>query len=101
METMKSAGIKPSRIFVYFLIGYNTTLEQDLERLDVIRGYGASPFAMNYQVVNGVEPVVQRNGRELREFASWVNLPGGIYKRILFSEWLKVRGCLITKKTRE
>lgn len=91
MEILKKAGISLSSVMVYFLIGFNSSLEEDLYRLEVIRGYKATPFAMNYQEVNGVKPPVRRGERQLREFARWVNLPHGFYKHIPFKEWLNIQ----------
>lgn len=92
METLKSAGITLSSMMVYFLTGFNSSLEEDLERLEIIKSYKATPFAMTYQEANGVKAPIYRPDRELREFARWVDLPHGFYKHILFTEWLKIRG---------
>lgn len=93
METLRSAGINLPSVMIYLLIGFNSSLEEDLERLDIIKSYKATPFVMNYQEVNGVKPRIVRDKRELREFARWVNLPHGFYKHIAFNEWLKIQGC--------
>lgn len=92
MEILQEAGLNLHSVMVYFLIGFNSSLEEDLERLEIIKSYKATPFVMNYQVVNGVKPRIARDSRELREFARWINLPHGFYKHILFKEWLKLRG---------
>lgn len=92
METLRNAGINLSSIMVYFLIGFNSSLEEDLERLEIIKSYNATPFAMNYQEVNGVKPRVLRDRRELTEFARWVNLPHGFFKHLAFDKWLAIRG---------
>ena len=94
METLRGAGIKLSRVMVYFLIGFNSSLEGDLERLEIIKSYNATPFAMSYQEVNGVKPRISRNKRELHEFARWVNLPRGLYKYISFGKWMRVRNAI-------
>lgn len=92
MEILAKAGITLSSIMVYFLIGFNSSLEEDLERLDIIKSYKATPFAMAYQEVNGVKPRIARDRRELTEFARWVNLPHGFFKHIAFDKWLAIRG---------
>jgi len=91
MEILRQAGINLHSVMVYFLIGFNSSLEEDLERLEIIKGYKVTPFAMNYQEVNRVKPRIHRDMRELREFARWVNLPHGFYKHIPFKEWLRMR----------
>jgi len=97
METLRGAGIKLSRVMVYFLIGFNSSLQEDLERLEIIKSYNATPFAMVYQEVNGVKPRIVRDKRELHEFARWVNLPHGFYKHIAFDKWVKIRGGKVNK----
>jgi len=92
MEILSKAGFSLSSIMVYFLIGFNSSLEEDLERLEIIKSYKATPFAMNYQEVNGVKPRVVRDKRELMEFARWIDLPHGFYKYITFDRWLEIRG---------
>ncbi len=91
METLRNAGTNLSSVMIYFLIGFGSSLEGDLARLEIIKSYKATPFAMNYQEVNGVKPRIVRDKRELREFARWVNLPHGFYKHIAFNSWLKSR----------
>ena len=91
METLRNAGTNLSSVMIYFLIGFGSSLEGDLARLEIIKSYKATPFAMNYQEVNGVKPQIVRDKRELREFARWVNLPHGFYKHIAFNSWLKSR----------
>jgi len=92
MGILKNAGITLSSVMIYFLIGFNSSLDEDLERLKIIKSYKATPFAMKYQEVNGVKAPVCRSDRELHEFARWVNLPHGFYKYFSFKEWLKIRG---------
>jgi len=92
MEILKNVGITLSSVMIYFLIGFNSSLDEDLERLKIIKSYKATPFAMRYQEVNSVKAPVYRSDRELHEFARWVDLPHGFYKHIPFTEWLKIRG---------
>lgn len=94
METLKNAGITLSSVMIYFLIGFNSSLDEDLERLEIIKSYKATPFAMRYQEVNDVKAPVYRPDRELHEFARWINLPHGFYKHIPFKEWLRFRGVI-------
>ena len=92
IDILKKVKITLSSLSIYFLIGFNSSLEEDLERLRIIQGYGASPFAMKYEEVNGVKATVDRSNRELHEFARWVNLPHGYYKHFSFEKWLEIRG---------
>lgn len=55
--------IKPYKIMCYVLIGYNSTPEQDLYRIEKLREMGIDPFVMPF---NKSEPYQKR-------FARWVN----------------------------
>ncbi len=92
MGFLQKAGIRMSKIMIFLLVGFNTTLLEDLERIEAIKGYGASPFVMKYQEVNGFKSIVERNGGELRELARWVNQPHGFYKVMSFGDWIKIKG---------
>jgi len=64
LETLRRAGIPPSRCMFYMLIGFNTTYEEDLYRVRVLRGMGADVFVMAY-----------RSNPYTRAFSSWANVP--------------------------
>ncbi len=87
MRYLQLAGIKMSRIMIFLLVGFNTTLEEDLGRIEMIKSYGASPFVMKYQAVNNVQPLVIRTKEELRELARWINQPHGFYKVMSFEDF--------------
>lgn len=53
----------PSRAMVYVLIGYNTTLDEDMERIETLRQVGVDPFVMAYNKADSYQ----------RRFARWVN----------------------------
>ena len=63
LKTCFEAGIKPYRMAFYVLIGYHSTPEEDLHRVEVLRGYDVDPFVMPY---NKEDPYQ-------RKFARWVN----------------------------
>lgn len=52
---------------VYVLYGFNTTLEQDLERIYTLRDLGYSPYVMIY------EKYKLRRGDDLLRLQRWVN----------------------------
>lgn len=53
-ERLTMAGIKPSQIRTYVLIGYKDTPEDALYRLEKIRALGALPNPMRYQPLDAV-----------------------------------------------
>lgn len=69
VRILAEAGIKPYRLTVYMLCGYNTTFEQDMHRFNVLRELGCDPYVMIYN---------DRGDHQLRHFDRWVN--GRVYK---------------------
>lgn len=55
------------KMTVYVLCGFNTTLEQDLERIYTLRDLGYSPYVMIY------EKYKLRRGDDLLRLQRWVN----------------------------
>jgi len=55
--------IKPWRLMCYVLIGFNSTEEQDLYRVETLRSLGIDPFVMPYD----------KSDLYQRAFARWVN----------------------------
>lgn len=72
--------IPPSRFMIYVLIGYDTTFEEDMYRIQLIRDYGCDAFAMLY---NG------KGRRLLRELAGWCNLFH--FRNVTFEGFLHAR----------
>ena len=60
-------GISNKRLIVYVLCGFDTTIEQDLERIYTLRDMGYLPYVMLYNKENIPK------GSELRRLARWVN----------------------------
>lgn len=61
---LKAAGIKYSMF--YILVGYNTTPEQDMQRLEVIRELNQRAYVMRHKNVKGI--------RWYSDLGAWVNL---------------------------
>ena len=70
------AGIKPSQMAFYVLIGYQSTEAQDLHRVEVLRSYGCDPYAMPY---NKSDPYQFR-------FTRWVNRKA-VFKSVSWAEY--------------
>jgi len=81
IEKMKvlSKYIKPYRIMVYFIVGFNSSFEEDFERFKIIRELGADPFAMPYKDV--------KKNQKMLDFCRWVNKR--IYKACDFKDYNK------------
>lgn len=60
-------GWDKRKMTVYILCGYNSTIEQDLERIYLLRDMGYSPYVMIY------DKYVLRSEDTLRRMQRWVN----------------------------
>ena len=75
--------IKPYKIICYVLIGYNSTRQQDLYRVQKLHELGINPFVMPYKDIMGynIEDIFKRCGftgereykKYLKDFSRWVN----------------------------
>lgn len=65
LEILDRHGIPAYHAMVYVLVGFNTTYEQDLERVKKIIALGAKPYIMRYNK--------RRDSKALNDLARWVN----------------------------
>lgn len=70
--------IRPYKLMCYVLIGYSSTEEEDLYRVETLRSLGIDPFVMSYD----------KKDLYQRSFARWVNHKA-IFKKI---KWADYRG---------
>ena len=68
--------VKPYKIMCYVLIGYWSTPEEDLYRVETLRGIGIDPFVMPYD----------RSDLYQRAFARWVNHKA-IFKTVAWPDY--------------
>ena len=85
LEFVIRAGIRPRNITVYVLIGFDTTFEEDLYRIQRLREIKdeqgpVKAYAMNYN--NTLK------GRKYKDFMRWVNNPW-IFKSCTWEEYKK------------
>jgi hypothetical protein len=73
--------IKPSKIMVYVLCGFNTTHEEDMYRRNEIRALGCDPFVMVYN---------KSADKSTKEFARWNNRYA-FFKNLPFDKYLELR----------
>lgn len=74
--------IKPHHLTCYVLVGFNSTMKQDLHRLEVLRGLGITPFVMIYR-----DPVNRREPNNYcKDLARWVNKPQ-LFKSVRFEDY--------------
>lgn len=80
LRTLFKAGIKPHRIMIFVLCGFDTTSEEDLYRFNELIGLGVDPFIMVYG-----DP-----DRNTKEFSRWVNKR--LYKWCKLEDFIRWRG---------
>jgi hypothetical protein len=74
--TLEDAGVPPTHLMFYILVGFNTTFEEDVHRFNVIDQKGCLPYIMLYN---------RTRDRNLTRFARWVN--GRYYKVCKFEDY--------------
>ena len=62
-QRVVDAGIKPYQMQFYVLVGYDTTPEEDMHRVMMLKGWGCDPYVMPYN----------KSDQYQRKFARWVN----------------------------
>lgn len=77
VKTMERAGLPASRLMFYVLVGFDSTPEEDMYRVELIRSLGADPFVMKYSRADPYQ----------RRFARWVNNVVA-FKSMTWPEWL-------------
>lgn len=74
--------IKPYRLTCYVLVGFNSTIKQDMRRLEILRELGITPFVMIYR-----DPVNRREPNNYcKDLARWVNKPQ-LFKSVKFEDY--------------
>jgi len=77
IEILTSNGVKPYKLMFYVLIGFNSTPEEDLYRVETLRGLGVDPFVMPYN----------KSDEYQRRFARWVNHKA-IFKTVKWEDYV-------------
>jgi hypothetical protein len=77
VKTLIDNGVSKHKIMIYVLIGFDSTPEEDLYRVELLDGLGVSPFVMPYN----------KKEEYQRRFARWVNHKA-IFKTV---EWKNYR----------
>lgn len=76
IEVLENHGIKPKHLMFYVLVGFNTSPEQDMRRVDILKEYGCLPWIMRYS-----------RSPKINQFYRWVNRR--YYKIFPFSEYTR------------
>lgn len=76
LARLKEAGLAYHKIMLYVLIGFDSTPEEDLYRVETLRGLGVDPFVM---------PFLKSDPYQ-RRFARYVNMKA-VFKTVKWSEY--------------
>lgn len=79
--------IKPYKLMCYILVGFNSTIEQDMNRIERCREIGISPYVMTYRdYENKTKP-----SQYCKDLAQYVNKPM-VFKSCSFAEFSPRKG---------
>lgn len=51
LNRLEEAGVPPSKTFFYVLVGFDTSFQEDMKRLKLLKDHGASAFPMVYKPI--------------------------------------------------
>ena len=80
LNHLSEAGIKPHQIWFYVLIGFDSTHENDLDRVEFLRSKGIDCFAMPFD----------RTDQYQRDFTRWV-AHKAIFKSTPFAQYIRTK----------
>lgn len=73
LKLLKEVGFDTrSEIKVYVLVDFNTTMEQDIYRCNILKELNTNPFVMNYQQIDPSHPK-KLNNRHAPHLTRWAN----------------------------
>lgn len=81
--------IKPYKLMCYVLIGFNSTIEQDLHRVETLRKFGIDPFVQPYRDFENKRIPTQYE----KDFARWANNKI-VYRKCRFEDFEPRKGFL-------
>jgi hypothetical protein len=79
--------IKPYKLMCYVLVGFNSTIEQDMYRIYTLKELGIKPYVMPYRDFSNEHEPTQYE----RDLAQWVNKPM-IFKTCDFKDFQPRKG---------
>ena len=82
VEMLLKAGIKAWQLQSFMIVGYDSTIDQDLRRIEIMQEYGIDPFVMVYRdrATGKASP-----DRTVRNLARWANRR--LHRTIPFTEY--------------
>lgn len=92
IDLAAKCGIKPSQMAFYVLIGYQSTPEEDLHRVEVLREYGCDPYAMPYNKDDSYQKRFTRwvNHKAIFKSVPWGEYSAGTRKKVVNSNQIEI-----------
>lgn len=88
VKMLADAGIPPSHLTFYMLIGFDTTLEEDMMRFNMLNDLGCNMYAMVFRDLNGkinVDGKGNPQGVWVKPLRDWIN--GHAFRNVKFDEF--------------
>lgn len=88
VRILKDVGIPPYHLTFYMLIGYDTTLEEDMLRFNMLNDLGCNVYAMMFRDLNGkinVDGKGNPQGIWVKPLRDWIN--GHAFRNVRFEEF--------------
>lgn len=88
IRMLKEAGVPPHHLNFYLLIGFDTTLEEDMARFHMLSDLGCDVYAMMFRDLKGRVGVDGRGKPQsvhVKPFRDWIN--GHVFRRVPFVEF--------------
>lgn len=84
IDILVNNGVSKNRLMLYVLIGFNSTPDEDLYRVQLLRELGVDPFVMPFD----------KHNRYQKDFARWVNHKA-IFKTVKWKSYARTGGDVI------
>ncbi|RNB90412.1 DNA cytosine methyltransferase [Brevibacillus fluminis] len=88
LRMLEEYGIRKRKLTFYMLIGYDTTMEDDLERFALLQKYDSNVYAMMFRDLTGkigVDGRGRQQASHVKPFRDWVN--GKAFRNVPFEEF--------------
>lgn len=99
VKMLKEYGIPAYHLTFYMLIGFDTTLEEDMARFNMLNDLGCNVYAMMFRDLNGKVGVDGKGNKQsvhVRPLRDWIN--GHAFRNVPFNEFDRYQKALDSEK---
>lgn len=85
IDRVMAAGLLPHQLAFYVLVGFDTTPEQDMRRIEMLRGRGCDPYVMPFDRTDPYQAALARwvNHKAVFKTVPWEEYRSGVKRRPL------------------